>query len=207
MKNTRYKNGLTLIELLVAMVVTSIVMTAVATLAYALSSANDATDDTSQKQAQVRFAALRISELVRHSKLIGYAGGDDLAIWRADDNDDGQINISELVYIESGAARNHLQLCEFPSFDNSPIDIGSIGPVAGNWWSAYSSDVNYTILIPQCSNVQFGFDVLPPQSRFVSISFEIVEDDIARQYQISAALRGWAGNLLDDSGNIVSDDD
>lgn len=207
MKNTGYRNGLTLIELLVAMIVTGIVMAAVATLAYALSSADDATDDTSRKQAQVRFATLRISELIRHSKLICCATADDLAIWQADDNDDGQINIGELVYIESGAAQDHLQLCRFASSDDSAIDISSIGALATNWWSAYSSDISYTGLIPQCSNVQYGFDVLPPQSRFVSISFDMVENNIVRQHQISAALRSWAGNLLDDSGNIVSDDD
>jgi len=72
---------------------------------------------------------------------------------------------------------------------------------------AYSSDINYTRVIPQCSNVLFGFDVLPPQSKFVSINFNILENDIVRQYQISAALRGWAGNLLDGGGEIVSDDD
>ncbi|MHC4556018.1 MAG: prepilin-type N-terminal cleavage/methylation domain-containing protein [Planctomycetota bacterium] len=207
MNNTRYKNGLTLIELLVAMVVVGVVMTAVATLAYALSSANDSTDDMSRKQAQVRFASLRISDLIRHCKIICCATGDDLAIWRADDNDDGQINISELVYIECGSAQDHLQLCEFPSSDNTAISLSSIGALATGWWSAYSSDVNYTRLILQCSNVQFGLDVLPPQSGFVSVSFDVVENDIGRQYQITAALRGWAGNLLDDSGNIVSDDD
>ena len=84
MKNSRCENGFTLIELLVALVVTSIIMTAVATLAYAMSSANDATDDTSRKQAQIRFATLKISDLIRHSRLVCYADGDDIAVWRAD---------------------------------------------------------------------------------------------------------------------------
>jgi hypothetical protein len=61
--------------------------------------------------------------------------------------------------------------------------------------------------VPQCGNVQFSFDAAPPNSRLVSIAFDVLENDIVRQYQISAALRGWAGNLLDGSGNIVSDDD
>lgn len=207
MKDTRNKNGLTLIELLVAMIVTSIVLTAVVTLAYALDTVNDATDDTSKKQAQIRFAALRVSELVRHSRLVCYAGGDDLAVWRADDDNDGQISISELVYIECGSAQDHLQLCEFPSSNNTAINLSSIGSFASNWWSAYSTEVNYMGMISECSNVQFGFDVLPPQSRFVTISFDIVENGIARQCQINATLRGWAGNLLDEGGNIVSDDD
>src|SRR3972149_4536193 len=111
--------GFTLAELLVALMVTSIVLAAVATLAFALGAAYETSDDISQKQAQVRFATLRISELIRNCKLICGASGDDLAIWRADDNDDGQINISELVYIEMGPSGEHLQLCEFTSFDNS----------------------------------------------------------------------------------------
>ena len=201
MKNSRCKNGFTLIELLVALVVTSIIMTAVATLAYAMSSANDATDDTSRKQAQVRFATLRISDLIRHCKLICATPGGELAVWRADDGD-GQININELVYIERGTGNDYLRLCKFPSTDNSPVILGDIETL-----STGDYDVTYVPLIPQCSNVQFSLDVPPPQSRFVSISFDVAENDVVRQYQISAALRGWAGNLLDDDGNIVSDDD
>ena len=208
MKNERKRNGLALIELIIAMIVTSIVATAVVTLAYALDMANDVTDDTSRKQAQIRFAAIRISELIRHSKLICYAGNDDLAVWRADDDNNGQISISELVYIECGSAQDHLQLCEFPSSDNTEINISSIGAFASNWWSVYSAEVNYTSLIPQCGNVEFGFmPALPPQSEFVTISFDVVENSIARQCQINATLLGWAENLLDEGGNIVSDDD
>jgi hypothetical protein len=56
--------------------------------------------------------------------------------------------------------------------------------------------------------VQFSLDVVPPNSRFVSIVFDVLENDIVHQYQISAALRGWAGNLLNDTGDsLVSDDD
>jgi len=206
MRDAEYKNGFTLVELLVALVVTGIVLTAVATLAFALNTAINSTDDVSLKQAQIRFATLRIQELIRHSKLICFAGDDDVAIWRADDNGDGNINIGELAYIEVGPNRDHIQLCEFPSSDSSLINIGSIDAIATNWWSEYSSNVDYIQIVPQCSNVEFGFDVLPPRSRFVSIKFELVENKIDHQYQITAGVRSWAGNLLDE-GNIVSDDD
>ncbi len=204
MQNTRNENGFTLVELLVALIVTGIVLAAVATLAFAVGTANDATDDSSQKQAQVRYATLRISELIRHCKLICGTPGNDLAVWRADENDDGQININELVYIERGTGWDYLRLCEFPLSDTSPVNLSDIETLST---SSYS--VTYVRLVPQCSNVQFGFlPELPPKSSFVTISFDIVENDIVRRYQISAALRGWAGNLLDGSGNnIVSDDD
>jgi len=203
------RSGFTLVELSVALIVSSVVLTAVATLAYALSSANDSTDDTSRKQAQVRYTTLRISDLIRHCKLICFAGPDDFAVWRGDDNDDGQINIGELVHVEKGAGGEHLQLCEFPVSGSDPIvDLSDIRAFSTNWWSAYNVDENCTVIIPQCSNVQFSFDVLPPQTRFVSISFDLVEDDISRQYQINAFVRGWAGNLLNEAGDaLVSDDD
>ncbi|MCH7559430.1 MAG: prepilin-type N-terminal cleavage/methylation domain-containing protein, partial [Planctomycetes bacterium] len=86
MRDTRYKKGFTLVELLVALVVTGIVLAAVATLAFAMGTANDVADDSSQKQAQVRYATLRISELIRHCKLICGTPGSDVAVWRADDN-------------------------------------------------------------------------------------------------------------------------
>ena len=207
MRDTRYKKGFTLVELLVALMVTSIVLTAVATLAFALGSAYDTSDDTSQKQAQVRFATLRITELIRHCKLICSATGTDLAIWRADDNDDGHVNISELVYIEWGSSGEHLQLCGFASSNNSAINLDSIKAFSTDWWLAYSSDVSYTRLIPQCSDVQFGFDVAPPQSRFVSISFDLDENGIVHRYQIGAGLRSWAGNLLSSDGTSIVDDD
>ena len=199
----RYEKGFTLVELLVALIVTGIVLAAVATLAFAIGTANDVTDDLSQKQAQVRYATLRISELIRHCKLICGTPGDDLAIWRADDNGDGQININELVYIERGTGRDYLRLCEFPSSDTSPVNLSDIETLS-------TSDyiVTYVPLVPQCSNVEFSFDAAPPNSRLVSIAFDVLENDIAHLYQISAVLRGWAGNLLDGSGNnIVSDDD
>ncbi len=198
----RYEKGFTLVELLVALVVTGIVLAAVATLAFAMGAANDVADDSSQKQAQVRYATLRISELIRHCKLICGTPGGDVAIWRADDNGNGQININELVYIERGTSGDYLRLCEFPSSDTSLVNLSDIETLSTSGYS-----VTYVPLVPQCSNVQFSFDAAPPNSRFMSISFDILENGIIRQYQISDTLRGWAGNLLDGSGNIVSDDD
>jgi prepilin-type N-terminal cleavage/methylation domain-containing protein len=203
MRDTRYEDGFTLVELLVALMVVSIIFTAVATLAYTLGAVNDAANDMAEKQAQVRFATLRISELIRHCKLVCAAPGNDLAIWRADDSNDGQININELVYIEKGADSNYLRLCVFPPSDTSPVNLSGIKTLATSGYS-----VTYMSLIPECNNVEFRYDVPPPNSKFVSISFDLVENGVPHRYQISAALRGWAGNLLSADGqSIVGDDD
>ena len=203
MINKRYKKGLTLIELLVAMIVTSIVLTAVVTLAYALDTVNDVTDETSKKQAQIRFATVRISDLIRHCKLICGTPGGELAVWRADDGD-GQININELVYIERGTGNNYLRLCEFPLNDTSTVTLSDIATLSTSGY-----DVRYVPLIPECSNVMFYLDdtISPPKSRFVTISYDVVENGITRHCQINATLRGWAGNLLGEDGDIVDKDD
>jgi len=195
-------HGFTLVELLVALVVSSLILTTVATLAFALSRANDATDDTSRKQAEVRFATLRISELIRQCKLICGTPSGELALWRADDNGDRQINVNELVYIERGTGKNFLRLCEFTA-PNTQVSLSQIQTLSPD-----ACTVRRITLIPKCSNVEFLVDAAPPLTKLVSICFDLAEDGAARHYQINSAVRGWAGNLLSADGqSIVTDDD
>jgi prepilin-type N-terminal cleavage/methylation domain-containing protein len=203
------RRGLTLVELLLALVVSSVVLTAVATLAYAVSAANDAADDTSSKQAQVRAATLRISDLIRHSRLICAAPGDDLVIWRADDNNDGNINPTELVYLEAGQLTDQLGLLEFSWAFAWNLTLAELADINTKEALTLACTTQRTLVVPQCSNVRFaGLDVVVPRSRFVSIAFDLAEDNRTHQYQISASIRSWAGNLLNEAGDsIVSDDD
>lgn len=210
MTDIKPTNGFTLVELLVAMVVTSVVLTIVATLAFAMNSANNATYDNSQTQSQIRFSTLKISELIRHCKLICYVNSEELAIWRADDTPggEGQINAGELVYIETGG--NKIQLMDFSevpaAIRTDPLSLTQLSGLKASLMSSCTE--RYAVLVPVCSNVQFGFlPELPPRSTFVTISFDIAENNIVHSYQINAALRGWAGNLLDTNDEIAADDD
>jgi prepilin-type N-terminal cleavage/methylation domain-containing protein len=215
MRNTRYErqatsDGFTLVELMVALVVTSVILTSIVTLAFAMSSANDATDDTSLKQAQVRYATLRITELIRHCKLVCCATSDDLAIWRADENGNEQININELTYISADSGRDHIRLYECNNVSNPVVSLSEIDSVGTSWWLGFYDNDSYVELIAQCSNVQFCLDNVdvPPKSKLVSILFDLVENNVVHQYQINAAPGSWAGNLLSADGqSIVSDDD
>lgn len=208
MRDTRYERGFTLAELLVALMVTSIVLTAVATLAYALGAANDATDDTSRKQAQLRYTTLRISDLIRHCRLICGMPGNDLAIWRADDNNDGKINPTELVYLEAGQEKDRLGLLEFSWTGSWELTISETQDINTKTALILACTERRTVLMPECSDVQFHLDDVPPQSRRVGISFNLTENEIERNYQINAALRGWAGNLLNAAADsIITDDD
>jgi len=208
MRDRRNKNGFTLVELLVAMIVCGVILAAVATLAYAMGVANDVTGDMSQRQMQVRYATLRISQLLRHCKLVCGMPGDDIAIWRADDNADGQINITELVYIEKCSGIDYLGLCEFTSATNPVVPLSAIDALSTQWWLSYNASDKRTVLVPQCSNKQCVYINSPPYTNYVGLSFEVNENGIIRQYEICSRLHGLATHLLDiDGQSIVSDDD
>ncbi len=198
--------GLTLVELLVALMVGSIIFAAVATLAYAVGNAQKSSEELSRHQTHLRYATLRISELIRYAKLVALSG-DDLAIWRADDNTDNQINPSELVYIETGAERNHIYILEFPNAAGGPETLSSIKDGSAKISLVASYDERRTEILPQCSNVVFYPTVIDEQSDFASIGFDIDETGTQRHYEISVGLRCRADYLLDGSSIIAIDDD
>lgn len=212
--------GFTLVELMVALMVTAIVLAAVAALAYACGSANDAADDTSYKQAQLRYATMRLSELIKNSRLVCAVHGDDVLLWKADDNPaNGKIDVTELVYIEATSQRNCVKILEFSScpvwiqllFDGQPFQINALQSSYNVWKALFSAQCGIvrTTLIKECANVQFfTHSVAAPQTRRVSIFFDLTSGGTTARYQISSSIRGWAGNLLTSSGwGITGDDD
>jgi prepilin-type N-terminal cleavage/methylation domain-containing protein len=201
MRNTRYESGFTLAEILTAMVIASIILAAVVSMAYAIGAVKDASDDTAYKQAQLRYATLRISELIRNCRLVFGQTTEGLGIWRADDNGNGQIDVNEIVFLGKGSDGDCLQFIEFSGVSSSGFsDPNTIVPYL------FSGAVNqtYTNLIPACSNVQFVTDVSPPWTRSVTILFDLQEDGVMHRYQINAVLRAWAGHLLNQAGLLVS---
>jgi len=198
--------GLTLVELLVALMVCSIIFTAVATLAYAMGNAQRSSEELSRHQAHIRYATLRISELIRYAKLVTLSG-DDLAIWRADDNANNKIDPSELVYIETGAERNHVYILEFPDASGGSVTLSSIKDGSAKTSLVASYDERRTEVLPQCSNVEFEPGTIDEQSSIASIGFDLDEAGATRHYEITASIRCRADYLLNGSGIISSDDD
>lgn len=201
--------GFSLVELIVALMVMSIVLSAVVTLSYALSSAYESTSDIGEKQAQVRYTNLRITELIRHSKLVCAWFNKDLVVWRADDNNDNKINISEIVYIETDYSDSCMCLLQFTTNTGNDWNI-SLGlvqwPYLKNILSSRYPQIR-TTLIDKCDDVKIILDKYPPYTQNVNIVYNIEEADRVRIYQISASLRCWAGHLIDTSNKLVTQDD
>jgi len=204
MKTTHKTSGLTLVELLVALSVSAIVLSAVATLGYAFGRGYESMSDTSGAQARIRHATIWISDIVRYSRLVCYADSDCFALWRSDDNNDGKINIGELVYIDRSLDENSLTMWKLSGDAN--VALSAIGSVSTEWWTAKGGSATTLTILNQCSNVQFGYNATPPDSRLVTVSFELTDNSGTHEYEVSACLRASAANLLE-GGVIVDDDD
>jgi len=187
--------------------VTGIILSAVASLAYALGSANRYSEERSDHQLVLRCATVRISDLVKRS-VMAFATPDGIALWTGDDNDNGLINGSELVYIETDGTGEVLRLLDFILQEDKP-DISVTAEEIRNGTAKselfdvsqmqeYYTDENYIYryipLLPECSNVQLN---LPWPYTFVNILFGLTENSTTTTYQICATLRCSADHLLD----------
>jgi prepilin-type N-terminal cleavage/methylation domain-containing protein len=212
MRIARHTQGFTVIELLIGMVITSIVLAAIATLAFAMSVASTASDDIAVTQAQLRQATLRLRELIGTCQLVCAAPGNDLVLWRADDNADHRINVNELVYVERGDTGTLLQLCQFSVAGNPSVALSDLALASTKSQLLSAGSVTRTPLIPQCKNVTFAFYPVPPpltRVQCLMTSFTVTESGCDHRYEIIASLRSRAGHLLNQAGDalVTSDDD
>ena len=127
-----------------------------------------------------------------------------IALWTGDDNGDGRINGSELVYVLT--IGESLKLLDFV-LQEDEIDIFVTaeeirdGTAKDKLFDVsqmqeYYTDENYIIrymtLLPECGNVQFTLT----GGTLVNILFDLTENGIANTYQICARLRCSADHLL-----------
>ncbi len=194
--------GFTTAELLVALMVCAIVFTAVASLAYALNSASSSTEEMSEHQMALRCATVRISELVKHSVMAFSAPAGGVALWTGDENNDGFINGSELVYIGTDAGGQSLLLLDFPG-QSQVVTIGEIEAGTAKTDLINNTDERTMTVVPECSNVQITLGA----GTFVNIMFDLTENNTTTTYQISATLRCSADHLLGPAGEPDGVDD
>lgn len=207
MNRNRNIKAFTLVELLVTLVITGILLSAVATLAFAMNSATATGSDAALSQARLRSGMLRIVEVIRNCRMILTASDTELAIWLADYNGDGGINVNELVFLDCTAGHDRLDMVRSSLADN-PVTFngGSLSVSRADVMSSYAG-VSLPLL-SGCGNVQLACDPAPASTRRVTVSFELTQDNVARTHDVDVTLLAWAGHLLNDADNgLVTEDD
>ena len=217
MQRSKKHKGFTLVELIIALIVTAIIMTAVATLSFAMGSANDRSSESFRQQAQLRYSMLRLPGLLKSAKLIVATPGDDIVIWKADNNPaNNEIDLVEIAYIEMGPERNYIKLLELTGssaadevwFQGQSSQISYLAQETTKNTLTNMCDYSEIAIIPECSNAALTLDTAAPQTKFVNISFNVYEENRLINYQINGYLRCWSGYLLNSMGTgLVSDDD
>jgi prepilin-type N-terminal cleavage/methylation domain-containing protein len=176
------EKGFTLCELIIALGITAVILTATVTLAYALSSATSSSDQLMRSDTILRSSTLRISEMIKHSNLVETTIRGGIVIW-TDENTDGKIASTEVDYIEPSNGGSSIQMLKYPfSGQNLPLF----------WVRVLSVRTLYATLIPECSNISFTINA----PSLVTISFDIDQDGISRNHQITAAVRCSDNGLL-----------
>ncbi len=204
---------MTLVELLIALSITAIILTAATTLAYAMTNAGSAIYLNSQEQSEVRTAVLRINELISNSRLVAAYNNGYIYLWACDTDRDNLIDATEIIRIEpdvGGSGQIAISQYHSPTMimhlTLSQLRAGMFDSLMANRLTG-----DRYVLVEGCSNVTVSFDAVSPQTKFVSIRFNVIENANAQFYEIGAALRGWAGHLLTNSTSgaelVGSDDD
>jgi len=210
--------GFTLAELLVAMMITSLILGAVAAIAHAMSSANDKAEISSTSQAQVRFASHRINEMIKFSRLVFDIPGEGIAVWVNDDGfggfgeGDDKVNPAELTFLRFN--NGNLEYIRYSPtysseswFEQKAFTVTEIQSGLAQTLLDSQCDKSAITIVSSASSGRFVLDTFAPFTRQVTIEFEVEENGINRSYKINTAVLGWAGYLLDSSGEIVSSDD
>jgi prepilin-type N-terminal cleavage/methylation domain-containing protein len=193
------RKAFTLAELLVATMIMAIVMSAIVSMSYAMGSANDFTDDTASKQAQLRCALMEIKDLIRKSKLVLGTPVNCLVLWREDKNADSQVNADEVIYLKFDSTKSVLQKIEYEKNPVNPdwqIPISEIqSGMAGNNLNLNCNPTTMNV-IPGCISAFFKVDspTKPALSKKASVQFVILENGSSRTYVISGTLVAPAYN-------------
>jgi type II secretory pathway pseudopilin PulG len=222
MRVARQDRAFTFVELLVGLQITSILLAAIATMAFAMSTAARHADETMHSQASLRYAALRVGELIRTCRLVCAAPGRELVFWMSDDNGNGQIDINEVVYLEYDEPGQALRLLQF-NVPGNPTVLAALGqPETDPILTALAESATKTALetyagvgqirrvtlLAGCSNVAFAADPLPPRTRQLAISYDLAANGGPARQEIGGTLRTSAQHLLSpDASTLVSDDD
>jgi hypothetical protein len=170
-----------------------------------MNSAEKVTDKMGESQTYIRYATMRVSELIRGSNMVFATSfvRRGIAVW-TDDNYDGRIDSAELVYVEYDAANDELGIVTYPG-GGVAVTAGDVGSGSARSELDSGGTGNYTGIVFNCTAA--SFPAVNPVGDLVSIQLTVEEDGVSKQYQIAARRIVSMDYLLDGSGELRNGDD
>lgn len=129
LRRAQSSRGLSLVELLVALVITALIGSAVAAMLLSASSGTSVQAETRGFLLTQASIATRLGSTIRSSKMVLACGADYLVLWTTELNPDGMPNLSELRRIERDAATGQVRCYrapdDLPAEQDTAYDLGT----------------------------------------------------------------------------------
>lgn len=203
------QQAFTLIELLMAMAIMSIIGAAIAGVSVTMSNGYSDSSSYYDSLQSGRSTVMKLQSLIRKSKLVTAGSSDSLVLWVQDTNQDGQINRDELQMVIYDNIRKEIRLItvEIPegpdknllNVERTLATITDIGAAA----VTINSDLYRKSYVLACDvqNCKFVFSPAPPQSKLVSIEFQIGDGKAAFTLSSSIHLRASCASEISFDNN------
>lgn len=195
---TRRTRGFTLPEITLAMAIAAVVGLTVVSVSMALSTAYVSSEDHYQNLQTARSVMERIRTTIRKSKLVTYSSVRYLALWAEDTNNNGQINLDEVVvlfYVPTLQEIRHYQI-RFPdSMDPSMVAVlnlsVSLETATESFWVPTILSHPYvtrTTLGTSVQSLELTCRPVAPLTDFVKIELTVREGDSEVTLRSAACL-------------------
>ena len=193
------RNGLTILELLLAMMITGMVSATVAGIAFSLATACGNGEEYGDALQGGRTLLLRVGTLGRQAKLVTACSSQAVVFWADDDNGDGEINRDELVmlYWDRTGGQSVVRM-QCVNEDNPLLrDVVSLETACQlsqvtALLSQYEAGRENYVLAEDVLSFRVWTDVPPPLSRAVMIEVTLGSPDRPVTLRSSVALRADA---------------
>ena len=211
----RGKRGFTLVELTLAMSVTLVIGLAVTGVAVALSNLSQHSEEYHQQLQTSRVASTRLQDALRRARLITAGSSTCLVTWAEDQEDPGQINLSEVVAIyRDPVTRELIERSTIfpPAMDESlrgaldhtvPLADMANSSIADGAAEFPQYDLK-RVLARNVREFNVRYDVAPPMSQLVKFRLVVGDNDAAMRICGAARLRAArVGDVGEADGTYV----
>ena len=193
------RRAMTLVELLIAMVITGFVAAGAATILFATSQATDDRNDVRRSVVRSAVTDTRLRGKIHSALSFLAVGTDELVLWANDENDDGVVNLGEIIFFQRDGSANELRYYEvsWPTgWTQEQIDAANTAYVPATDFSAVAASAKTSGNFSETTWATgvYSFVVVlegatPQASRVATMSLTFSTDGVEQHYVTVGSIR------------------